>query len=87
MQMLLKQLSGRYGIAMFSRLGAAELQVSMETTADVMLSVDWATAQRSRALKQLLGNVAQLYVAWTSCASLPVESVWKRCKAFLDAGW
>ena len=34
MQMLLEQLSERYGIALFSHMGAAELQVIMERALD-----------------------------------------------------
>ena len=57
MQMLLKQLSGRYGIALFSHLGAAELQVSMGMAPDALCGLGGDPA-----LKQLLRNVAVLYV-------------------------
>ena len=39
MQMHLKQLSGRYGIALFSHLGAAELQVSVEKAPDALCAL------------------------------------------------
>ena len=81
MQKLLNQLSGRYGIALFSYLGAAELQVSMETALDALCGLSSAPALKrpQAAYGHLAGLLASMLCGLG--VHCKFESGWKCCKA------